>query len=452
MRDKFRGYYRPADEEFEEMWRNGIFVLDTNVLLNLYRYSDSTRDQLLQILRAIKERIWLPHQVAQEYMRDRLSEIHNQNKRLQDLRDFLRTTLENVERELSSLHRDPGIEAKELMEEVRGSFDKLLNYAEELENRSMGQSNSPEDDKIWGAIDEIIADRIGEPYPSDRQQEILQEGNKRYAAKLPPGYKDASKNGTAQFGDLILWFQTIDKAKETGKPIIFVTADRKEDWWWISHGRTIGPRPELADEIYREAHVSFYIYTPERFMEYAKTYLHQEVSDEAIGEVQELGEREEAEVTIRELRERLGAATETLTDDEKQVIDLHYYEGLSRQEIAERLGLSSQRVAQILREALSKLREEIDTEVEEVRQEESKTRTVGASSAGVSPGVMDALPAIAAANRIAKARRHVPQTGLSEEQMRILGEAAKHLPSERDMRTIREAAKHMEQLRKYLGQ
>lgn len=420
MRDKFRGYYRPSDEEFTEMWRNGIFVLDTNVLLNLYRYSGSTRDQLLQILRGINERVWLPHQVAHEYMKNRLGEIHNQNKKLQDFRDSLKTTVDGVEKELNTLHSDPGIEAKDLMQEVRESFEKLAGYAKDLENTSMGQSNSPEHDQIWEAIDEIIADQIGEPYSETRQQEIFQEGEKRYVAKTPPGYEDASKAGTERFGDLILWFQTIDKAKEESTPIIFITADRKEDWWWISHGRAIGPRPELLDEIHKEAKVPFYIYTPERFMEYAKTYLDQEVSDEAIGEVQELGRREEAEATIRELRDILGVASGTLTDNEQQVTGLHYYEGLSRQEIAERLGISRQRVAQILQEAQNKLREELDAEADKASQEEDRSRPT--------------TPA-----------------GLSEKHMRVIRDAEKHLPSERDMRTIRDAAKHFEQWKKYLG-
>ena len=33
------------------------------------------------------------------------------------------------------------------------------------------------------------------------------------------------------YGDLILWFQIIDYAKEKKCPIIFVTNDVKEDWW-----------------------------------------------------------------------------------------------------------------------------------------------------------------------------------------------------------------------------
>ena len=76
MRDLFASYYRPTDEDFEGLWRDAIFILDANVLLDLYRYSEGTRNQLLKLLRENKDRLWLPHQVAREYLRGRLGEIH----------------------------------------------------------------------------------------------------------------------------------------------------------------------------------------------------------------------------------------------------------------------------------------------------------------------------------------------------------------------------------------
>ena len=39
MRKLFSGYYRPLNEEIEELWANCIFIFDTSSLLNLYRYS-----------------------------------------------------------------------------------------------------------------------------------------------------------------------------------------------------------------------------------------------------------------------------------------------------------------------------------------------------------------------------------------------------------------------------
>src|SRR4051812_32263128 len=73
MRSMFPGYYRPKAEEFAEKFKSCVFCFDTNVLLNLYRYTPESRDNLLKILRheKIKDRIWLPHRVGFEYQRRR---------------------------------------------------------------------------------------------------------------------------------------------------------------------------------------------------------------------------------------------------------------------------------------------------------------------------------------------------------------------------------------------
>src|SRR4051812_23289386 len=72
MRKRFPGYYRPTDEEFKENFKNGVFVFDTNVLLNLYRYSKESRKDLVKVLVAVKSRIWLPNHAAFEYQRRRI--------------------------------------------------------------------------------------------------------------------------------------------------------------------------------------------------------------------------------------------------------------------------------------------------------------------------------------------------------------------------------------------
>jgi hypothetical protein len=59
--------YRLTDENYRRLWDDCFFVLDTNVLLNIYRYSPKLRTGLIDILTKISERIWVPHQVALEY-------------------------------------------------------------------------------------------------------------------------------------------------------------------------------------------------------------------------------------------------------------------------------------------------------------------------------------------------------------------------------------------------
>jgi hypothetical protein len=46
MKKLFPGFYQPIEKEFQSLWKNCIFILDANVLLNLYRYpSEAKNDQ-----------------------------------------------------------------------------------------------------------------------------------------------------------------------------------------------------------------------------------------------------------------------------------------------------------------------------------------------------------------------------------------------------------------------
>jgi hypothetical protein len=75
VRSEFPGYYRPIAEEFDKMWRTGTFVVDANVLLNVYRFSERARDDLLKVLHRVADRLWIPHQVALEYQAHRVNVI-----------------------------------------------------------------------------------------------------------------------------------------------------------------------------------------------------------------------------------------------------------------------------------------------------------------------------------------------------------------------------------------
>ena len=64
--------YQPTAEELAEIWQTCIFSFDANILLNTYCYTPKTRESFFEILRRLKDRIWLPHQVAYEYQKNRV--------------------------------------------------------------------------------------------------------------------------------------------------------------------------------------------------------------------------------------------------------------------------------------------------------------------------------------------------------------------------------------------
>jgi hypothetical protein len=72
MRDLFPGYFTPTDAEFEKLWSECVFGFDANVLLGLYRSTPETQEIFFAVLEKIKDRIFLPHQAASEYLRNRL--------------------------------------------------------------------------------------------------------------------------------------------------------------------------------------------------------------------------------------------------------------------------------------------------------------------------------------------------------------------------------------------
>lgn len=294
MRDIFPGYYRPTAEQFAELWQQCIFVLDANVLLNFYRYSPKTGEDLLEILRRVADRLWLPHQVALEYQENRLTEIAQQ----EDIYNQVTSILDKAQEDLKLLLRRGhlSIDADALLSRLRNTFTEVKN---ELAERRQQHPRLFNEDEIREELTAIFATNVGAAFTQERLNEIYQLGQTRYSQEIPPGYKDNNKKGVKRYGsltieekygDLILWHQIIDKAKELKRAVIFVTDDTKEDWWWVSHGKTIGPRQELVLEMRTEANVLFYMYTPDRFIEYARDNLGVQVTQEVVDEVREVAE------------------------------------------------------------------------------------------------------------------------------------------------------------------
>ena len=302
MRDRFPGYYRRTEDELDDIWENGILVLDANVLLNLYRYSEGTREELLGVLRGAKDRLWIPYQVADEFHRNRQTVIMVQRDAYSAVRKSLSDARKNVENKMGQMHKDPGIvEAKALRKRAEEAFSGLIAEAQELESeaaiRSIEPTNDPDDDKIWQNVIQITEGRVGEGLSSEQLEGVLTQGPQRYESRIPPGYSDANKPGKPgdkQFGDLILWFEIINKARETQKPALLVTDDRKEDWWSESGEGTV-PRPELVNELHKEAEVLFHMLKPLDFVKWAGPKVNQEISEEAAGEIAELRSLDESE-------------------------------------------------------------------------------------------------------------------------------------------------------------
>jgi len=301
MKKLFNTFYDYTKEEYDEIWANGIFVLDANVLLNLYRYTEETRKELLQILNKISDRLWIPHQVGLEYHANRITVILEQivayDQITQSLSDSSQTVVSKLDEKFKKFKdRHPSIKIDSITQNINEYFTTLI---EEAKEQKKLHPNLLEKDNILEIITDLFKDNVGDSYNQDQLDKIFSEGEKRYKIERPPGYEDLKeKQGEvkyhndliikSEYGDLIVWKQIIEKAKSDEKSIIFITDDVKEDWWKIVKGRTIGPRDELINEFTFETNQSLLMYNTERFMQYASESLKSALSPEAIEEVQKL--------------------------------------------------------------------------------------------------------------------------------------------------------------------
>jgi hypothetical protein len=308
MRSLFPGFYRLTDEEFLKLWANATFVFDTGALLNLYRLSQSGREDFLGVMKKLANRIWIPYQVALEFQRNKQEVIQDQRKKFSEVRDIIESNVSNLRTKLDGLQlreRHSIIKVDEYIaqaEENAKGFLATLGKEETYLNETLAK------DVLGAQIDSLFEGRVGPPPRNQKElDQLYDDGAKRYASQIPPGFKDIRKEkGTGgdsysdgkcvyqrKYGDLLFWKQTICFAKEAKiKELVLVTDDDKEDWWWKieSNGKkTIGPRPELVQEIVAEAGVSlFYMYNSERFLGRASEFLNIPTKEQTIEEIKDV--------------------------------------------------------------------------------------------------------------------------------------------------------------------
>lgn len=286
MKNTFPGHFRPTIEDFDSHWKNSTFVVDANVLLNLYRYSPATRTELQNVIKQNKKKIFIPHQAAKEFLKNRLSVTSSQAKEytgvIKQLEEFVT--------KITSKDRHPFVSDEKIKPLEEFSTEIISNLKEQQKSLLDKLSN----DEILDFIQSIFENKTGKPYPIEKLNEIVKEGEQRYKNEIPPGYKDANKDESndpyRKYGDLIVWQQTIDFATENQKSVIFITDDKKEDWWLEQSGKTVGPRPELIEEFLEKTGQKFWMYSVGKFVQESAARNKKQVSEDVINEIRMISE------------------------------------------------------------------------------------------------------------------------------------------------------------------
>ncbi|HEY0980145.1 MAG TPA: PIN-like domain-containing protein [Candidatus Paceibacterota bacterium] len=261
MKKDFPEYYPLTKLQKEKLWDSAIFVFDASLLLDLYCYSENTRNDFLDILEKMSSQIWLPHQFAYEYQKNRLKIIQQQKRAYADIRQKLQSNFEFTLKNIKDRH--PFLNIDNIIKKIKAGIDDAIKEINDAEKKHPNWSSN---DTVRRRLDIIFKDKIGEPCKDIEEME--RQGAKRNSREVPPGFEDQKKDRN-KYGDWFGWHQIMEMAEKNKKSIVLVTSEKKRDWWLKIEDEIIEPLPELRKEISIRG-AQFHMYDMETFLQAAK--------------------------------------------------------------------------------------------------------------------------------------------------------------------------------------
>ena len=286
-------HYIPLSKtEIAGLWDKALIILDANALLDLYRYTDKTREECLDVFRRVREQLWIPHQVAIEFYKNRPEVILSQLASVERVRKMIEALKDKCRQELDKLftfRSHPVLDRASIEKRILATMDAI---DADLSVQLTDYPDFLADDPVLTELLDLFAGRVGLAPDEGELKRIYTLGKDRYANRVPPGYADAQgpnkKDGNNIYGDLILWCQILQKAESDKRGVIFVTNDGKEDWWWRVQGKTMGCLPQLREELFSRAGTNLILYATDRFMSYAKEHHNARVTKRSLKEVRDV--------------------------------------------------------------------------------------------------------------------------------------------------------------------
>lgn len=248
MRELFKGFIKPSEEERNFIWENCHFSFDTNILLGLYRMSEETRKEVIKLMEAMRDRVFLPYQVAREFHENRIGVLSNRvDKNRESIKDF-----EKLLNSINNKYLPPWI-SSEIREKLTETFEKFKAEIE-IDNDNMKKLIS--NDEIYNEIASIFTvDKITPKKSREDISELVKKGEIRYEKKIPPGFGDSTKKEVEKkFGDYFIWDQILEYSRQNKVSVMFVTEDSEKGDWYIKaiDSETFGTHPLLVEEFQEE--------------------------------------------------------------------------------------------------------------------------------------------------------------------------------------------------------
>ncbi len=299
--DGFAEYRTPSPDDYRRLFDSGLIVVDTNVLLTLYRSNQRTRDDLLAVLARLRDRLWVPHQVLVEFWhnREQRSVLGHHSARAREAQDTLSKAGQTAHRALDTwlkqVHVSEDAEVKSTLTEYRAQLDDILDslqslISEQARKDALAGATDTNTDPVLARLEPILDGRVGRPLPPDEHEKALSEAKRRGEAEEPPGYEDFKNKPDEQAaGDYLVWEQTLREAERLDCEVLFVTGDSKKDWWkQRDDDIPARPRPELVREMLRRTGHRLFMLQPSGLLEQAGQVLDLQVESASVQDLEQL--------------------------------------------------------------------------------------------------------------------------------------------------------------------
>lgn len=322
----FRGQYRLDERARNDAFAEGLVVFGTNALLDLYRFSADARGEFLNLIEAVRERVFVPFQVAAEFHERRTEAVDGRTqefvawaaealKRRNETRGLVRRLVDRA-RAQGNLGTELETTIEHAFEEV-AAFIEGLALAYDLDPDQLALTPA-EDDPIVVQLAPILDGRVGRQPPADLLERDRREYDRRAEAGIPPGFSDKGKSSN-RAGDYLWWAETLRHAAAAEwSSVIIVSNDvSKGDWVLNRRGNRIGPHPYLVNEMHETCSAELHWATTLEFLEGAPKALGaRSVSSTTLAQAREVPDEqptdEELEAAVEAILGRVRSADEAV--------------------------------------------------------------------------------------------------------------------------------------------
>ena len=277
--------------EMRNALATSVVSLDANVLLSFYRFSPTAQTALVEVLEALGGRLWVSHQAVREFWRNRCAAIDGRSQATETVQRGLEEGERKLPQAIDSWAKQTAVPTdikSKVKESLRSGFADATSLIEQEATGGGQATYVAETDAVVATLRPLLHSRVGPPLKPEDREAALKEAKRRIDERIPPGYMDVDKEGAGGVdggaGDYLVWHQSVLEAKRRDLPLVIVTGDEKEDWWWRHRTSLMGPRSQLVEEFATHSSRGFCLLRPVQLIEHADA-LQVTVSEEAVSDV-----------------------------------------------------------------------------------------------------------------------------------------------------------------------